>query len=125
MMSVRHDGALEQISVDLVILRELVDCVLFPNFDLQIQNKTIIDIFDMADHTQVLVAAQHRKTNQQFSVKIYPFNTYSDHIFRKGLYEIFMHTLIGNYAKGVVNLLDYFVLDRSSQKALVFLYEPV
>lgn len=37
------------------MLKELVDCVLFPNYDLRFQNKTVIDIFDMADHSQVLV----------------------------------------------------------------------
>jgi hypothetical protein len=80
----------------------------------------------MADHTQVLVAAQHRKTKQEFSVKVYPFTTYSEHVFRKGLYEIFMHSLVGGYGRGVVNLLEYFVVDRGGgQRALVFLYEPV
>lgn len=69
---------------------------------------------------------RHRKTGQEYSVKVYPFESYSEHIFRKGLYEIFMHNLIGAYGRGVVNLLDYYVVDRGNQqKALVFLYEPV
>ena len=125
MMSVRHDGALEQISVDMVILKELVDCVLFQNYDLRFQNKTVIDIFDMADHSQVLMEAVHRRTGQPFSAKFYPFTSYNDHIFKKGLYEVFMHGLLGNFARGILNLVDYFVVDRSQQKALVFLYEPV
>lgn len=125
MMSINHDGALEQISVDMVVLRELVDCILFSNYDLRFQNKTIIDIFDMDDHSQVLVEAVHRKTGQPYSVKFYPFRSYNDHLFKKGLYEVFMHGLVGNFAKGVVNLMDYFVVDRSQEKALVFVYEPV
>jgi hypothetical protein len=79
----------------------------------------------MADHSQVIVEGVHRKTGQPYSIKIYPFLSYNDYLFRKGLYEIFMHGLLGNYAKGIMNLMDYFVVDRSSQKALVFLYEPV
>lgn len=58
-------------------------------------------------------------------MKFYPFTSYQDYAFKKGLYEIFLHGLLGNFARGIVNLVDYFVVDRSQQKALVFLYEPV
>lgn len=99
--------------------------VLFPNFDLLLHGKPIIDIFDMADHSQVLIPVTNKRNRQPYSIKIYPFESYDSYIFKKGLYEIFLHNLLGPYARGIVNLQDYFVLDRSNEKALIFLYEPV
>jgi hypothetical protein len=77
----------------------------------------------MQNFEQVLISVSNRKNKTKYSMKIYGFKTYKDDIFKRGLYEIYLHNLIGPNNKSIMNLLHYFVVDRSPlQKALIFLY---
>ena len=85
-----------------------------------------MDIFDLQNTEQILIQAIHKKTGVQYTVKVYGCSSYLDESFVRGLYEVYMHRLIGHQDRGVVDLVDAFIIDRSQyRKALVLLFEPL
>lgn len=105
------------------MLSDLVECLIHPTYELKILNQTIVDIFDLQNAEQILIQAIHKKSGVQYSLKVYGCTSYLDESFIRGLYEVYLHKSIGHQDRGVVNLVDAFVIDRSQyRKALILLF---
>jgi serine/threonine protein kinase len=109
------------VQVEIPVINELIHSVTCQNYQLKLDSRMIIDAFNKR-YEDTLIDATNQKTGEEFSMKIVPFKSYTSSEFKRALYELWLHKVIGRGA--VVRLMDYFIYGMNEEEqGFVLLFE--